>query len=106
VISVSDVLALHPGVLGRIKAEFGYGWWSKSDPPPDPTGWSYHCALLIPCWLAVAVTGIGPTFRLWRFRQRSPRSADGRCPTCGYDLRATPGRCPECGSVPPPPPAA
>jgi hypothetical protein len=22
----------------------------------------------------------------------------GRCPQCGYDLRATPGRCPECGT--------
>ena len=30
----------------------------------------------------------------------------GRCPACGYDLRATPGRCPECGLAVPPAPSA
>jgi hypothetical protein len=50
-------------------------------------------------WVPAALFGAiaGATARPGFLRRR--RRAAGRCPTCGYDLRATPGRCPECGTA-------
>jgi hypothetical protein len=55
---------------------------------------------LVPMWLVMAVLALPPgaAARRW-MRERKRRSA-GRCPRCGYDLRATPDRCPECGAEP------
>jgi hypothetical protein len=48
----------------------------------------------------LTLLGVLPAWRLnnsIRQRRRARRRAMGLCPSCGYDLRATPERCPECG---------
>jgi hypothetical protein len=68
---------------------------------------------LIPLFLSAGLPAVRGAVA-WRRRVR--RAAAGRCPSCGYDLRATPQpggpllpRCPECGAAartPTPQPAA
>jgi hypothetical protein len=55
--------------------------------------------LTVPYWFLLILTLILPALMLCS-RHRRPKSQSGRCPNCGYDLRATPNRCPECGIAP------
>jgi hypothetical protein len=75
------------------------------------TIWYFH----MPAWAVALITAAPPAW--WAYRRHRQRAARARqlglCPTCGYDLRATPqtpqegggllDRCPECGSVATPP---
>jgi len=51
-------------------------------------------------WPAAILLALLPLLTLRRWVTRRRRARAGRCPECGFDLRATPERCPECGTIP------
>jgi hypothetical protein len=53
--------------------------------------------LMVPAWLSLPATAALPCLWLFRMIRHRYRADCGRCPSCGYDLRASPERCPECG---------
>jgi hypothetical protein len=56
--------------------------------------------LIVPFWTLTTITALPPLAWLARrVRARRGSHRSGVCPTCGYDLRASPDRCPECGNV-------
>jgi hypothetical protein len=74
-----------------VSQHHGFDWTREK----GPEHWDY-IRLVIPLWELAVPFVILPI--AWKRSRR--RYIIGLCPTCGYDLRATPTRCPECGSIP------
>src|SRR5689334_12675489 len=79
----------------------GFGFTSYQAPAvgdADESGLITSIYIITPLWFLSTLFAILPVRWFWLHRQS--RASKGRCPTCGYDLRATPERCPECGAIP------
>jgi hypothetical protein len=90
----------YQGDTGRTWERGHFAWHEKNNAGRGVT----HVVAVAPFWSFAAASAVLPL--AWvvgqipsRVRRRRRKRA-GLCPSCGYDLRATPGRCPECGADP------
>jgi hypothetical protein len=61
-------------------------------------GWELKMPFAFPIAAAALLPLAWSTSRIVRHVRRRGRASGGCCPTCGYDICATPDRCPECGA--------
>jgi hypothetical protein len=89
------------GVVGVL---FGLGLMvaavvrTRNQPASGPASPWASSFLIIAGQVVASAGGFAAVIPLMRRRQRTSRLAAGLCPSCGYDLRATPDACPECGA--------
>ena len=91
---------------GRGYGTSGWGpvrWKSWTQHEPSVPFVEHNVTVGVSHALAAVLLAIVPAWDAWRriarWRWRRQRMRLGLCPSCGYDLRASPERCPECGAI-------
>jgi|SRR5687768_16238142 hypothetical protein len=83
-----------------LRNAFGFGRLKMNlKPLTDAQSVGSQEAFAIPHWFFLGCALAIPTAQVIGAFNRRRRRHRGRCPRCGYDLRATPDRCPECGAA-------
>lgn len=82
---------------GSIRNGFGFCKETLINLTFDPFKRYSMTIVTIPYW-AICAFGLLAPLSWWLRHGRRLRIQAGHCPSCGYDLRATPERCPECGT--------
>jgi hypothetical protein len=108
--------AAERAAVQRNNALAGVNWYHRTFPDVPrqyarsipPTAWNAagfkwyrgptHASVSAPYWSAALLSAVLPVAWVATRWRRRWRLVAGRCPACGYDLRASPHRCPECGT--------
>jgi hypothetical protein len=98
-------LLSYPGTQGIhfspayfMQVDYSWRWWRFGIMRQSFLGTGYGPTIATaPLWTVLICIWTYPAVRLIQWTCSRRRRIAGRCPGCGYDLRATPDRCPECG---------
>jgi hypothetical protein len=94
-----EVFVIAPPAQGQA----GFFWqnqtvrWSQPFTPKPVQ--SRQTTLILPMWFILVLLALSPLLLLRHLYSKQKLARLGLCPSCGYDLRATPHRCPECGRL-------
>jgi hypothetical protein len=94
--SAEDAVGLRTPTLRGLPFPTTLGFRYAHEYTVAPSGTLRDIRVAIPFWFLLLGSLLYPLFKLLSLLRK--RQQFGVCPTCGYDLRATPERCPECGA--------